>query len=107
MLNNISHPRGDTMGIIMTKDVNKAMRKAFRNQRRRAIKQRNISWQFDFEQWKTIWLTGDRWLRRGVGANDLVMSRIGDVGPYSPGNVIIQTQAENGREYATRLKSAY
>jgi hypothetical protein len=77
------------------------MKMAFRYQRRRA-KQRNIPFDLTFDQFVAFWSVGDRWARRGTGADDLVMSRIADEGGYAEANIFCQTQAENGLEASDR-----
>ena len=67
-------------------------RKAYQSQKACA-KHRGIEWLFTYEEWIGWW--GDDWSRRGKGANDLCMARIGDTGPYSIDNVVKATNAEN------------
>lgn len=65
---------------------------AFRTQKNNAAK-RGIPFLFTHEQWVEWW--GDDILKRGRCMGDLVMSRRGDAGPYSPENVYKNTQAGN------------
>jgi hypothetical protein len=59
-------------------------------------RERGIEFLFDFETWVTWW--GDDFAKRGSGADDLVMARKGDEGPYHPDNVYKSTCSENARE---------
>ena len=61
-------------------------------------RRRKILWQFTFESWIKIWLDSSHWSNRGTKKGQYVMSRIGDIGPYSPTNVFIQTQGNNVRD---------
>jgi hypothetical protein len=81
----------------LTPDSLKDLRSAYINQRKMA-KYRGISWEFTFETWVAWWLTENRWFTRGNGRDQTCMARIGDVGPYSPSNVVHATNAENGQE---------
>jgi hypothetical protein len=54
---------------------------------------RGIEWQFTFETWLAWW--GDDIVNRGKQKGQLVMARIGDVGPYHPDNVCKKTCGEN------------
>ena len=84
--------------IIMTKNY----RQAWRDQKGSAIK-RGIEWQFEsFEQWLDWW--GDDIAFRGNGANNLVMARYNDTGPYHPDNVKKITFGDNSRERNARIK---
>jgi len=56
-------------------------------------KNRNIEWQFTLESWLEWW--GDNIVNRGRKAGQLVMARIGDIGPYHPDNCIKKTCNEN------------
>ena len=81
------------------------MKKAFKEQKRRA-RQRGVSFEMSFDQWRDFWTEDDRWSRRGTGADNLVMSRIGDEGAYKVGNVVCQTQRENGLDYLRKIQAA-
>jgi hypothetical protein len=88
---------------LMTVEIR--MKKAFKQQKGRA-RQRGVAFEMSFDQWREFWTIDDRWSRRGTGADNLVMSRIGDKGAYVVGNVICQTQRENGLESARKIQSA-
>lgn len=59
---------------------------------------REIAWEFDLESWAALWIESGRWEERGQRIGQYCMARLGDVGPYSPGNVRIILNAENGSE---------
>lgn len=75
----------------------------FRYQRARAI-QRGIDWELTFEQWFQWWMDTGHWDQRGKGFGKYVMSRYGDIGPYSLDNIFCQLDVENSREGAKKLK---
>jgi hypothetical protein len=60
-----------------------------------AAKSRGIGFFFTIDRWWAWWQTDDRWQRRGIGKNKLVMARKGDAGPYSPENVFCCTHSQN------------
>ena len=65
-------------------------------------KRRGIEFLLTFEQWWRIWHRSGRWEQRGNGtADEFVMSRKGDAGPYAVGNVAIVRHAENAAERNT------
>ena len=61
-------------------------------------KRRKLDFLFTFREWWSWWQVDDRWSRRGVGRDKLVMSRFNDSGPYSPDNVYCSTHHDNCRE---------
>jgi len=69
-------------------------RRQFTAQRARA-KNRGIEWLFTFEEWMRVWTDSGKLHLRGKGAGKYVMSRQGDVGPYSAENVTIQLYEKN------------
>lgn len=71
-------------------------RRAFCMQRRNAH-DRGIGWEFNFYQWWSVWKESGKWGERGRGTG-YVMCRIGDEGPYAPGNVFIATARENNSQ---------
>jgi len=87
----------------MTTEERKRLKKAMLAQRKRA-RQRGISWQLTEAEWFEFWEEDDRWRNRGTGAENFVMSRKGDVGPYSIENIVCQTQRANGYECRDRAK---
>ena len=68
------------------------IRSAFLDQRCNA-RARGISFEFTFDEW-VCWWAGDI-DKRGCGANDLVMARHGDAGPYHPDNVYKSKASDN------------
>jgi len=74
--------------------------RAYTDQRINA-KNRGIEWRFTFNEWWKIWDDSGCWEDRGRGFG-YVMSRPGDVGPYSADNVRIIPADENSREYKVR-----
>lgn len=61
-------------------------------------KRRNIEWLLTYDEWWAIWETSGKWKLRGNYSGGYVMSRPGDVGPYSVGNVVITPHIENVAE---------
>lgn len=72
------------------------------NAQKNGAKERNIDFLLSFEEWWGIWQDSGMWESRGRGLGKACMSRLNDKGPYSIGNVKIQLQSENQREYLTR-----
>ena len=70
------------------------IKSAFLDQRCNA-RARGISFEFTFDEW-VCWWAGDI-DKRGCGADDLVMARYGDVGPYHPDNVYKSKASDNCR----------
>lgn len=71
--------------------MNQVMRKAYQKQKSSA-KQRNIEWQFTFDEWCLKWEQSGKWELRGCShAKPYQMCRAGDVGPYSYDNTRIDT----------------
>jgi len=58
-------------------------------------KKRGLPFELTFEEWYDIWQKSGKWELRGKGKNAYVMSRIGDKGGYTFGNVFIQTASQN------------
>lgn len=56
---------------------------------------RGIPWEFTFDTWWELWERSGKWDQRGNKHGQYCMSRYGDVGPYSPSNVFIQTRDDN------------
>ena len=81
------------------------LRRARRHQKSRA-RQRNVEYLLSPEEFIEFWSMDDRWKRRGIGADDFVMSRFDDDGPYSVDNIFCQTQRENGREASDRRNAS-
>lgn len=77
--------------------VREGMKTAFGVQRGQA-KRRSIKFNMTFTEWADIWLESGHWFERGTRADQYVMGRLGDVGPYAVGNVKIITVARNGHD---------
>lgn len=75
----------------------------FRYQRARA-RQRNIDWLLSFDEWYSWWQSTGHWHERGITSGKYVMSRYGDIGPYSLDNIFCQTRDDNCREANHKLK---
>lgn len=69
----------------------------YRSQKNNAAR-RNIEWQMTFAEWIKIWIESGHYHERGLGIGKYVMCRIGDKGPYAPGNVEIGLSTENSRQ---------
>lgn len=67
-----------------------------------SAKNRNIEWQFTFDEWVLWW--GADMSNRGCRKGQLVMARLGDQGPYSPKNVIKQECGVNTAEMRKRVR---
>lgn len=65
-------------------------------QHKAGAKARGIEWEFTFEEWCEVW--APHWPERGRGASQLGMCRTHDTGPYSPGNVRLDTPKGNAAE---------
>ena len=63
---------------------------------KQCAKQRNIAWQFTYDEWIAWW--GDDIVNRGPRKGQLVMARHKDTGPYHPTNVRKATCSENCSE---------
>lgn len=73
---------------------------------------RGIPFNFSYKEWLSVWSEEDDngepfWWNMGSNPQDLVMSRYGDVGPYEPGNVFIQTNKENLRQSAEKRSQSH
>jgi hypothetical protein len=79
----------------MTKEEIKLAKSKWFAQRQSA-RRRGIEFDFPFELWLQFWLDSGHWNNRGVKkADQYVMSRKNDSGPYRIDNVIIKTNKEN------------
>jgi hypothetical protein len=63
-----------------------------------SAKDRGIEWRFSFEEWLKVWTDSGHLAERGRGRGRYVMARLGDVGPYSAGNVEIIPYEKNCRD---------
>ena len=84
----------------MTKEEITRARHQFQFQRWNASKRTDrlgnaIEWNLTFEQWLQTWVDSGHYFERGVGAGKYVMSRKGDLGPYSLDNIEIKLASEN------------
>lgn len=70
---------------------------AYKAQRKRA-EQRGIEWGFTFETWLGVWDASGVAHLRGKRMGQYVMARNGDVGPYTPDNVVICTVSQNFKD---------
>lgn len=86
----------------MTEEIRVAKIK-FRYQRSRA-NQRGIPFLLTFEQWYEWWQSTGHWHERGNTKGKYVMSRYGDLGPYSLDNIFCQTTEDNTREGNVKLR---
>ena len=78
------------------------------NKQRRHAADRRIPFLLTFAEWLAIWQRSGHLHERGCRKGQFVMSRKGDVGPYSIGNVRIIRHEDNAAEQkasaATRAK---
>lgn len=81
---------------ILTPELRKA-KKAYWTHKYNAIG-RDLKMELTFEQWYDIWLQSGHWEQRGRGKGKYCMSRIGDKGNYSLGNVFIQSIEQNSKD---------
>lgn len=70
---------------------------AYRYQKRNA-NNRSIPWELSFAQWIQIWEESGKISQRGRGSEGYCMCRNDDEGPYSIGNVFIQSGNGNGKD---------
>jgi hypothetical protein len=61
-------------------------------------KHRSVPFLFTFDEWWSVWDASGKWDQRGRGVGQYVMSRFGDIGPYSLGNVEIRLASDNTAE---------
>jgi hypothetical protein len=72
---------------------------------RRTARDRGIEWRLSLLEWWEIWATSGKYEKRGRGGDRYVMARHGDSGPYSVGNVSIQSGFDNRSESAIRTNA--
>jgi hypothetical protein len=77
--------------------MDKKLRGAYMQQKLHA-KYRGLRWEFTYEEWLQVWTESDHLHERGRHKGQYVMSRPGDVGPYSRDNVRIVPVGVNIRE---------
>jgi hypothetical protein len=78
--------------------------RAFKEQRINA-RNRGIAFDLTFAQWWAIWTASGKWSSRGKAYDRYVMTRPGDQGGYTVGNVIIKTLRENFTEHHARRRA--
>lgn len=64
-----------------------------------AAKCRGIGFEMTLPEWWHVWNESGKFAARGRGADNYVMCRAKDIGPYKLGNVFIATSSENIKEY--------
>jgi hypothetical protein len=72
------------------------------NEQKSRANGRKIEWQFTFESWIQWW--GDDFINRGLGNDQLVMCRKGDLGPYHPDNCYKASQSQNAKDASLTKK---
>lgn len=78
----------------LPQNANGSMTAAYNSQKSNA-KMRMVEWRMTLPEWCEIWKKSGFLEHRGRGAGKYVMARLGDIGPYSPENVYITTNAQN------------
>ena len=63
----------------------------------------DIKFLLSFEEWLSVWLDSGHLAERGRRAHQYVMSRYDDIGNYEIGNVFIQLQGDNFRDFIPRV----
>lgn len=63
-----------------------------------SARRRGIEFEFEFLDWWKWWQVDDRWSVRGRKRGCVMMARIGDAGPYAPGNVYAPTHKQNSAD---------
>jgi hypothetical protein len=56
---------------------------------------RNEGWELTWDDWQYLWLTKDRYLRKGRGADDLGLSRLDYSSSWCMDNVQIETRKDH------------
>ena len=56
---------------------------------------RNEEWQLTWDDWLYLWLTQDRYLRKGRGADELGLSRLDYNSSWAMDNVQIETRGDH------------
>jgi len=102
--NNMAHLRYDLSREDYLRHRDRGAIVAYVRQRDTA-KSRGIDWLFTFKAWWAMWEASGMWEFRGrtKAKGGWEMSRPGDVGPYSPENVVIVPHKVNMGEVNTRL----
>ena len=63
---------------------------------------RNEEWNLTWEDWQYLWLTKDRYLRKGRGADDLTLSRLDYCTSWDMDNVQISIRRDHLSRIANR-----
>lgn len=80
------------------KTIGNGIRSLHYQRQRNSALQRGIEWAITFPEWCKAWEDSGHEHERGRGKYKYVMSRIGDAGPYSAGNIKIITLSQNSAE---------
>jgi hypothetical protein len=78
--------------------IDKKIAKQRYNEQKYRATNRGIQFDLTFQQWYDIWNQSGKWEQRGCKKDHYVMSRIGDIGSYSLGNVFIQLHQLNAKD---------
>ena len=78
----------------------------YHNHKARA-KRKQIPFELTFDEWLHIWIESGHYNNKGTKRGQYVMSRYGDLGGYTIGNVHIQTVGENTKEAFTTNNSDF
>ena len=78
--------------------IDKKIAKQRYNEQKYRATSRGIQFNLTFEQWYDIWDQSGKWEQRGCKKDNYVMSRIGDMGAYTIGNVFIQLHQANAKD---------
>lgn len=63
-----------------------------------SARRRGIGFEFEFLDWWRWWQVDNRWAVRGRKRGCVMMARIGNAGPYAPGNVYAATHKQNSAD---------
>lgn len=75
---------------------------AYSEQMRKA-KEKGYGWNIGFDQWMTLWNNSGKLELRGNTKDDYVMARIDRIKPFTPSNIVICTNSENGKNKSPAL----
>lgn len=67
---------------------------------KRSAKNRGIAYHLTLRDFWEVWKASGKWPMMGRGKGKYCLTRIGDIGAYEVGNVVVMTNEENGRLYA-------
>lgn len=96
MTNRLSRAISDTAALNpdLMVDVTRRLKRRFVQQRANA-KNRGISWQLSFDEWRDWWLATGHVDQRGRQRGQWVMGRPYDSGPYVLGNLLCLRAEDN------------